>query len=154
MPPDEVEAVVSHEMGHYVEHHVLIGCALGVLGLFIALPILNWISRRLIARFGNRWGIADLSEPSALVVLLLSFSLLGFLVSPVECGVSRVIEHRADAFGLGLCRNRIAMARAFVDLAQQDLEDPYPPAWVKFWLADHPPLGERIRYVLYGRPRR
>ncbi|HEX5325016.1 MAG TPA: M48 family metallopeptidase [Capsulimonadaceae bacterium] len=152
MPADQIEAVTSHEMGHYVEHHIWIGFALAVAGLFISFPIIAWASERLLARFGEGWGLKSLADPAALPLLLLVATFLGYLAGPIENAVSREIEHRADAFGLGLTKNRPAMARAFITLSQEDLDDPYPPAWIKFWLEDHPPLGERIRFALYGQP--
>jgi Zn-dependent protease with chaperone function len=152
MPPDQIEAVVGHEMGHYVEHHIWIGFGLAVIGLFVSIPIAAWFAGWLLARFGERWRVKSLADPAALPVLVLAATFLGYLAGPIENAISREIEHRADAFGLGLTKNRPAMARAFITLSQDDLDDPNPPAWVKFWLEDHPPLGERIRYALYGQP--
>lgn len=152
MPPDQIEAVIGHEMGHYVEHHIWIGFGLTVIGLFIAFPIIAWGAQRLIARNGKRWHIASLADPAALAVLLLVGNLFSYITEPISNAVSREIEHRADAFGLGVTGNRVAMADAFITLSEDDLDDPNPPAWVKFWLEDHPPLGERIRFALYGQP--
>lgn len=152
MPPPQIEAVIGHEMGHYVEHHIWIGFGLTVIGLFIAFPIIAWGANWLVARFGKRWRVARLGDPVALPVLLLVATFFGYLTDPISNAVSREIEHRADAFGLGLTKNRVAMADAFITLSEDDLDDPNPPAWVKIWLEDHPPLGERIRFALYGQP--
>lgn len=152
MPPDQIEAVMGHEMGHYVEHHIWIGFGLTVIGLFIVLPIIGWGSEKMIARFGKSWRVTKLADPAALPVLLLVATFVGYLTDPISNAVSREIEHRADAFGLGVTGNRVAMAEALITLSEDDLDDPYPPAWVKFWLLDHPPLGERIRFALYGQP--
>jgi len=152
MPPDQVEAITGHEMGHYVEYHIWIGFGLTVIGLFVVLPITAWGARLLVARFGAKWKVTGLADPAALPALMLVFTLVGYVTDPISNAFSREIEHRADAYGLGLTHNRVAMARSFITLAEQDLDEPYPPTWVKLWLTDHPPLGERIRYALYGQP--
>jgi STE24 endopeptidase len=152
MRTDEVVAIIGHELGHYVEHHVIIGGVLAAVSMFVFLPALKWLAELILYRFGRRWKINSLSDPAALPVLLISLSLLNFLTSPVTNAVSRTIEHRADSFGLAVTGNRLAMARALVDLANENLEDPFPSQWEVFWLQDHPPFGERIKFALYGQP--
>jgi Zn-dependent protease with chaperone function len=152
MPGDEVVAIVGHELGHYVEHHVIIGGVLTAGAMFFFLPLVKLCGEAALARFGRRWKIMSLADPAAIPVLIVVVSLITFAATPVTNGISRMIEHRADSYGLAITRNRPAMARAMVDLANQNMDDPYPPSWEVFWLDDHPPFGERIHYALYGRP--
>jgi Zn-dependent protease with chaperone function len=135
-------------MGHYVLHHLLWGFALTVGGLLALLPLAQRFTKGLLARFGPRWGVAGPTDIAATPALLLTASLFGFLLAPVTNGASRVIEHQADAYGLGVTGDRPAMARAFVSLAEQNLSDPDPPAFIRFWLFSHPPLRERIAFAL------
>jgi Zn-dependent protease with chaperone function len=152
MKPDEVVAVTGHELGHYVHHDVIVGGSLAGLALFVFFPVLKLTSDWLLRWFGAAWKVHSLADPAALPILIISLSVLSFLTSPVYNAVSRVVEHRADSYGLAITGNRLAMARAEVDLDNENLEDPYPPAWEVFWLDDHPPSGERIRFALYGQP--
>ena len=148
MPPDQIIAIVGHEMGHYVLKHLYWGFAMTVGGLLLILPLAQWFVTALLARFGLRWGITGPADYAATPALLLTVTLFGFLLAPVTNAVSRQIEHQADAYGLGVTGNRPAMARAFVSLAEQNLDDPNPPAFIKFWLFTHPPLQERIDFAL------
>jgi STE24 endopeptidase len=148
MPQDQILAVVAHEMGHYVLKHLYWGFALTVGGLLLLLPLAQRFAERLLARFGPRWGVPALTDYAATPVLLLTVSLFSFLLAPVTNGVSREIEHQADAYGLQVTGNRAAMARAFVSLSEQNLSDPNPPAFITFWLFTHPPLQERIDFAL------
>jgi len=148
MPPDQVLAVVAHEMGHYVLKHLYWGFLMSVGGLLLLLPLAQKFSEWLLARFGPRWGVHGLTDYAATPVLLLTVSLFSFLLAPITNGVSRAVEHQADAYGLAVTGNRPAMARAFVSLSEQNLSDPNPPAFIKFWLFTHPPLQERINFAL------
>jgi STE24 endopeptidase len=152
MPPDEIVAIIGHELGHYVEHHVIIGGTMGAVSLFLLIPIIRWIAEVLLAKFGNRWKISSLADPAAIPILIVSMSLVSFAIAPATNAISRAIEHRADSFGLAITGNRLAMARAMVDLANENLENPYPSKWSVFWFDDHPPTGERIKFALYGQP--
>lgn len=148
MPPDQILAVVAHEMGHYVLKHLYWGFLMSVSGLVLLLPLAQKFVEGLVARFGPRWGVGGLTDYAATPALLLTVSLFGFFLAPVTNGLSRVIEHQADAYGLQVTGNRPAMARAFVSLSEQNLSDPNPPVFIKFWLFTHPPLQERINFAL------
>ncbi len=148
MPSDQILAVVGHEMGHYVLKHLYWGFLLTVGGLLLVLPLAQKFLEWLLARFGPRWQINGPADIAATPALLLTVSLLSFLLAPITNAVSREIEHQADAYGLQITGNRPAMARAFVSLSEQNLSDPNPPAFIQFWLMDHPSLQERIDFAL------
>ena len=148
MPQDQILAVVGHEMGHYVLKHLYWGFLMSVGGLLLLLPLAQRFAEGLIGRFGPRWGVSGLTDYAATPALLLTMALFSFFLAPVTSGVSREIEHQADAYGLQVTGDRPAMARAFVSLSEQNLSDPDPPAFIKFWLFTHPPLRERIDFAL------
>jgi len=148
MPPDQVAAIVGHEMGHYVLKHLYWGFLMTVGGLLLVLPLAQRFAKGIVRRFGPRWRIDGLTDYAATPALLLTVSLFGFFLAPVVNGVSREIEHQADAYGLRVTGNGPAMAHAFVSLSEQNLSDPNPPPFIKFWLFTHPPLQERIDFVL------
>ena len=151
MPPEQIDAVLAHEMGHYVEHHVTIGFWLTTVAFFVLLPLVRWMAEAMIAREGGRWGMATIHEPAAIPALLLSIGLIELIGSPISAAASRVIEHRADAYGLTLCQDRVSMARSFIALSRDNLSLPSPPTWLAL-LEDHPPLADRARFALYGKP--
>ncbi len=149
MPEDQIVAIVGHEMGHYVLKHIYWGFALSVGGLLVLLPLAKLSYESLLRRYGTAWGIHDgPGDYAAVPALLLTAALFSFFLAPVTNAVSREIEHQADAYGLSVTANRPAMARAFVSLSEQNLSDPNPPAFIKFWLFTHPPLSERIDFAL------
>jgi len=135
-------------MGHYVLKHILWGFAEAVAGLLIMLPLAGSIVQWTVAKRGAQWHLRGMTDMAAVPVFLLTVSVLGFLSDPIANSLSRRMEHQADAYGLASTGNGPALARAFVYFASHDLSDPYPPPLIKFWLFSHPPIGERINFVL------
>jgi STE24 endopeptidase len=151
MEPREIAFVFGHELGHYVLGHVMYGLGLGALGLLLVL----WLGARvlrLVCRDG-RWGIAAPDDWGSLPVVLLTASLLGTLSSPLSAMVSRAMEHQADAFGLHVIEGVVAdppqsAAHAFQRLGEIDLAEPDPDLLTVFLRYDHPPIRDRVRFVL------
>jgi len=152
MTPPEILFVVGHESGHYVLHHIAkeIAFLAGVLLIFFFIGDRGL--RALLARRGGRWAIRGLDDWASLPILLLLFSVLGFLFTPIDNAVSRHFEHQADQFGLELIHGFVpnapeAAANAFEILGEVNLEEPHP-TWIdKIWFDDHPPVDERIRFA-------
>jgi Zn-dependent protease with chaperone function len=149
---DEILAVMGHEMGHYVLHHIWKGMAFGIgLSAFVFF-IGQKIFERGLARWGARWGIADRGDPAALPWLLLVGAIIGFLLSPIASGYSRMIEHQADKFGLELTHLNEPMASSFVKFAEDSKHDPNPPRFIEWWRYSHPSDQRRIDFALSYRP--
>jgi Zn-dependent protease with chaperone function len=151
MTDDEIAFVFGHELGHYVLGHVLKGFAVAALGILVAL----WIASRVLAAWlrSERWGIGRLDEPASLPLFLVLFSVLGLLSSPLGGAVSRHFEHQADAFGLEATREvnanvSQAAAHAFQRLGEIDLAEPDPNPFIVWWFYDHPPVRDRVAFVL------
>jgi len=151
MEPREIAFVFGHELGHYVLGHVWLGLGLGALGLLLSL----WVGARalwLVCR-GGRFGITAPEDWGSLPVVLFTASLLGTISSPLSAAVSRTLERKADAFGLRVVQGVVAdppqaAAHAFQRLGEIDLAEPDPSALAVFWRYDHPPIRDRVRFVL------
>lgn len=143
--PDEVAAVMGHEMGHYVLNHIgwLLFCfGLGVLVIFAALAA---IAPRLIARH-PRWGVRDVSDPAGAPLLLAIASVLGALATPYISTVIRWNESEADRFGLDVARAPDGFAKVAIRLSEyRKLE---PGAIEEFLFFDHPSGATRIRMAM------
>lgn len=143
--------VFGHEMGHYVLGHVPKTIAFLWALLFVLLAVGSRILDRLLGSSGA-WGIRGLSDWASLPVLLLFITVAGELAQPVVAGYGRAQEHQADIFGLEAIHGLVpdsarAAAGAFQVLGETNLSDPDPSPFIRFWLYDHPPLAERLRFA-------
>ncbi len=147
-PPDQVEAVVAHEIGHYVLGHRWRGLLWGVLGAGVILWLLSRVLPVLIERMQARCGLEGLGDLAALPLVALVLSVMLFLQSPAEAAISRCYEREADRYELRLTGNGKAAARQFIRFVRQDYADPDPPAIALFWFYTHPPIRERVATAL------
>ncbi len=145
---DEVLAVMSHEMGHYAEGHVPLLMAAGIGGSWLVLLLLDRSVRLLLRRRGAEWRVKGLDDPAVIPLVLFLITSLNFAGSPLSCSVSRYFEERADAFSFRTTGGGPVAASAFIKLGENNLSDPDPPAFIRFWLYTHPPLKERVERAL------
>lgn len=144
--PAQVQAVMGHEIGHYVLNHgykFLAFFALIALGLFAALRfLLDWA----LARWGARWGIRDVADPAGLPLVVLLGTVLSLLLTPVLNTIIRVQEQEADAFGLNAAREPDAFAEVALQLSEYRKLSPGPVE--EFIFFDHPSGRTRIRTAM------
>ena len=157
MGPDELLLVLGHETGHYALYHIPKEFALdeAVALLFIFLGFLA--ANRLVERAGRRTGIEGVGDLASLPLVLVVLTVLVFLSSPIVNGISRHYEHQADQFGLEVAYGIVAdpntaEIHALETLGTEDLADPDPSPFIKFWLYTHPPLADRIRFAASYKP--
>jgi STE24 endopeptidase len=148
MANDQVVAIVAHEIGHYRLRHIWWGVALHAVGGIAVLGLAAWILPAVIERWGRSSGVRALYEPAAIPLAYVAFQVLLLAQTPAAAVVSRTMERQADAYGLRLCRNGIATARAFAAFSTLDLGDPDPPRALVAWAHTHPPLRERVARAL------
>ncbi len=126
---------------------------MGTLLLFALIPLFKMLAEYWLRLYGAKWRLRpQLYDPAAIVLLMLCVEVFSLPLTPPINMIFRYIEHRADAYSLGVVRDRVGLAEAFVALSEQDMDDPNPPLWEKIWFGNHPPLGERIDYALNGQP--
>ncbi|MGD1146766.1 MAG: M48 family metallopeptidase [Thermoanaerobaculaceae bacterium] len=138
----EIEAVMGHEMGHYVLNHVYKGIVeFGVL-IVVGFAFLRWSFDRVWARWGSRWGIAGVADVAGLPLLALLLSVFFFVATPVTNTMSRTQEAEADIFGLNAARQPDAEAE--VDLKLGEYRKLKPGPVEEFIFFDHPSGYNRI----------
>lgn len=147
----EILAVMGHEMGHYKLNHVwwMVGILLGIfaLGLFLT----SRIAPRLIARFGQRWGVRDVSDPASLPVLAICLGVWMFLMTPALNTLVRVNESAADAFGLDAAQEPDDFAKVAMRLSEYRKIEPGPVE--EFLFFDHPSGATRVRMAMEWKAR-
>jgi STE24 endopeptidase len=138
----EVEAVMAHEMGHYVLHHVYEGLGFLALVAVCGFAFVRWAYERIDRRWGRRWGVAGVADVAGLPVLVLLLSVYGFVLTPVQNAFTRTLEAEADVFGLNAARQPDAFATVSLKLAEYRKLAPGPVEEAIFF--DHPSGRTRI----------
>jgi STE24 endopeptidase len=138
----EIAAVMGHEMGHYVFHHVytriLFYGALTVLGF----AFLNWAVGRALTRWGGSWHVRGSDDPAALPLFALLIALYFLALMPVTNTFIRTQEYEADIFGLNAAGQ--PDGAAFVALKLGDYRKLAPGPIEEFIFFDHPSGRARI----------
>jgi len=140
----EIRTVMGHEMGHYVLHHIPKTLAFLAVIILMGFFIVDRVMRRLLERRPSL-GIAAISEPSSLPLIILVLGVFLFLVRPVIATYSRMQEHQADVFGLEASRDPAAAASALLKFGRLDLDEYHVNPWIETLLYTHPSLERRVR---------
>jgi STE24 endopeptidase len=144
--PQEVAAVMGHEMGHYKLNHVWWSLVF-VTGIFgLAFFLASRIAPALIARHGQSWGVRGVEDPASLPVLGILLSLFGLLATPLTHTLIRVNESQADAFGLDVAKEPDAFASIAMKLSEYRKIEPGPVEEALFF--DHPSGATRVRMAM------
>ena len=128
----EVLSVVAHELGHARHDDVLTGSLLGAAGALLGAGLLGLLVGGAVA------------DPRKVPRVLALLAVATLLASPVENGISRRIETRADVASLEATRDPEAFAAVQKQLALTSLSDPTPYAVTQFWFGSHPTTLQRI----------
>jgi len=138
----EIEAVMGHEMGHYVLHHLYKGIVfLGIL-IVIGFAFLRSAFDAMWRRHGRRWGVRGVADPAGMPVFAILITCSLFVLTPVTNTITRVQEAEADIFGLNASRQPDGFAEVALKLSEYRKLDPSPLE--EFLLYDHPSGRTRI----------
>lgn len=143
LAPEEIEAVLAHELGHFKLRHVVKRTVWSAAGSLALLALLGWL-------VGEPWFYAGLGVPGpaprfgvALVLFLLALPAFTFLASPLLAMYSRRHEFEADRYA---ARNASAPAliAALVKLYQDNANTLTPDPLHSAFFDSHPPAPARI----------
>jgi STE24 endopeptidase len=143
--PDEIAAVMGHEMGHYVLHHVPKMIAMFGLIFLIVFGIIYRIAPVWIARH-PAWGVDGIGDVAATPVLAIMAAVAGLVLTPVQNTIIRTQEAQADAFGLNAAREPDGFAKVAMRLSQYRKISPGPIE--EFVFFDHPSGENRVRRAM------
>lgn len=138
--PEEIEAVLAHELGHHVHRHILksifVQAGITLFGFWAA----NWVLHYSV----DRHMFEELSDFANLPLLALVSIVLSFLLMPALNAFSRFNERQADRYAF----ESIASVQPFISsmnkLAEQNLAERKPSKWVEFFFHSHPAISRRL----------
>ena len=144
--PEEVRAVLGHEMGHYVLNHIYKSLLAVGLIIVVGFAFIRWAFDRFSSRHAERWGLRGVCDIAGLPLLVASFSVYAFVLTPVMNSIIRTMEVEADAFGLNAAREPDGFAQGALHLAEYRKMQPGPLE--EMFLYDHPSGWNRIHRAM------
>ncbi len=151
--PDEIEAVLAHELGHFRLHHVVKGIASSLAIALIGLLLLAWLQTQ--PWFAPSLGFtADPELPRnglMLVLFGLVMPLFAFLLAPLRSALSRRHEFAADIFAAQHV-SADSLVRALCKLYQDNAATLTPDPVHSAFYDSHPPASMRIHRLLTSAP--
>jgi STE24 endopeptidase len=138
--PDEIEAVLAHELGHHVHRHILksivVQAGIALLGFWLANLVLHYAV--------DHHFFEELSDFANLPLLGLTVTVLSLLLMPALNAYSRYNERQADRYAF----ESIATVDPFVSsmnkLASQNLAERTPSKWIEALFHSHPSIAKRV----------
>lgn len=138
--PEEIEAVLAHELGHHVHRHILksilVQAGITLLGFWAA----NWVLHYAV----DHHMFEELSDFANLPLLALTAIALSLLLMPALNAYSRFNERQADRYAF----ESIASVEPFISsmnkLARQNLAERTPSKWVEVLFHSHPAISKRV----------
>jgi STE24 endopeptidase len=153
LAPQEIEAVLAHELGHFKLKHivkriaVMFAVSLGFLALLGFLKEQVW--------FYTGLGVAPVlggaNDAMALILFMLVLPVFTFILSPLMSISSRKHEFEADAFAATHTDARdlvSALVKMYEDNASTLTPDPLHSAFYD----SHPPASVRIKHLTLAAP--
>lgn len=138
--PDEIEAVLAHELGHHVHRHILKSILVQAAITFVGFWAANWTLHYAV----DHHMFEELSDFADLPLLALVSVVLSFVLMPVLNAYSRFNERQADRYAF----ESIASVGSFVSsmnkLADQNLAERTPSKWVEWFFHSHPSISRRL----------
>ncbi|MGA2427864.1 MAG: M48 family metallopeptidase [Candidatus Acidiferrum sp.] len=140
--PEEIQAVMGHEMGHYVMHHIYKDFSFFFIVIVVAFAFLRWSLEWSLARWGERWQIRGIGDTAVLPLVFLLGSIFFFVLTPILNTHTRTEEFEADMYGVNTSRQPDGEAQADIHLGEYRKMNPGPiEEWIFF---DHPSGRNRI----------
>ena len=148
LAPEEVEAVLAHELGHFKLRHVAKRVAWSAVVSLAFLALLAWLATAswFYAGLGIPAGAVDvaMTRPGiALALFMLALPVFTFVLSPLSALYSRKHEFEADAFAsqhASAAALTLALVKLYEDNAATLTPDPLHSAFYD----SHPPAAIRI----------
>jgi STE24 endopeptidase len=138
--PEEIEAVLAHELGHHVHRHILksilVQAGITLLGFGVA----NWVLHYAV----DHHMFEELSDFANLPLLALTATAIALLLMPALNAYSRFNERQADRYAF----ETIASVEPFISsmnkLAGQNLAERTPSKWIEALFHSHPAISKRV----------
>src|SRR5580700_6835165 len=138
--PEEIEAVLAHELGHHVHKHILksilVQAGITLFGFWVA----NFVLHLAV----DRHMFEELSDFANLPLLAITATVISLLLMPALNAYSRFNERQADRYAFESIANVEPFISSMNKLARQNLAERTPSKWVELLFHSHPAISRRV----------
>lgn len=138
--PDEIEAVLAHELGHHVHRHILKSILVQAGITFVGFWAANWTLHFAV----DQHMFLELSDFANLPLLILVATALSVLLMPALNAYSRFNERQADRYAFESIASVDPFISSMNKLADQNLAERTPSRWIERLFHSHPAVARRI----------
>ncbi len=146
LEPDEIEAVLAHELGHFRLKHIQKRLLSTMALSFCALALLGWLAGQ--AWFFTGLGISQPSSWMTLMLFMMVLPVFTFILQPLLSSLSRKHEFEADAYAVKQSSGQ-DLVNALVKMYRENASTLTPDPLYSAWHDSHPPAPVRIDHI-YG----
>ncbi|OGT64968.1 MAG: peptidase M48 [Gammaproteobacteria bacterium RIFCSPLOWO2_02_47_7] len=144
LSPEEIEAVLAHELGHFKCNHIKKRIVtLGVV-FFIGLALLGWLIN--MPWFYSGLGVTEPAIYMALLLFIVIAPVFTFFLQPVFSWISRQHEFEADDFAAAQAQTE-NLIQALVKLYKENANTLTPDPVYSAFHDSHPPAPIRIKHL-------
>lgn len=140
LTPDEVKAVLAHEIGHYKHNHIIKSLILSTsvifIGLFLLSSLVNSITYLDILNL-------PFNVSSQLIALIFTYQIAIFFIDPVFSSLSRKNEYEADLYAAHQVDKKYLIS-SLTKLYKSNLSFLVPNKLYALFYYSHPTVIERI----------
>ncbi|MGD0819236.1 MAG: M48 family metallopeptidase [Desulfomonilia bacterium] len=140
--PEEITAVLAHELGHLKKGHVrkqlAASVVLSLAVLYVVAKLLAWPALYMT------FGFQTIIPFAGLFLITIIGKPFTFFFIPIGSMISRRYERQADAYARELTGSTVPLARALKRLAKDNLANLHPHPLYAWFYYSHPPLAQRI----------
>ncbi len=144
LTPDEIEAVLAHELGHFKHHHIHKRIATTAIMTLAGLALLGWLMVQ--PWFYTGLGVTQPSSYIALILFLLVLPVFTFFMQPIQSHMMRKHEFEADDYA-ATQTNPTDLIRALVKLYKENAATLTPDPLYSAYHDSHPPAPVRIAHL-------
>ena len=151
LSPQEIVAVLAHEIGHYRLHHLpknIIASLLQSLIMFYLLSLFLGVEE-----ISQAFSMGNASIHASLVFFGLLFSPVSLIISVAFHWLSRTFEYAADRFAAASLEGSEPLVNALKKLSATNFTHLTPHPFMVWLHYSHPPLIARIAGLRLGRDR-
>lgn len=144
LSPDEVEAVLAHELGHFKRKHIQKRIGVTFITSLIGLGLLGWVMQQ--NWFYHGLGVQASSNYIALMLFMLVSPVFTFFLHPIMSFFSRKHEFEADDFA-ALQTSAADLITALVKLYEENANTLTPDPLYSAFHDSHPPAPVRVAHL-------